>query len=285
MDTPLDTDVTPAINRALGTPARIRPGTHTGIIAALSVPADVGLHLAVPGGEEPDELHITLAFLGRSEDLKPDDVPRYRQFAAQLTALAARTPPLLLKITGADRFENANEGQDACYLDVDGPHLRGLREEVMQAAEAVGLSPSRKHPNFHPHITLVYCPAGSPHPDADPPPTSFRVPGLELWLGGQHHVYPFGVASAPVLAKADHLDGQPGLAQARTAYAQLTGDLIGLSRKDRQVRAQVSRLAEHHAQAAEGLGNAVRYERGSALEDAFLEHSGEARAARALSGL
>ena len=62
-------------------------------------------------------------------------------------------------------------------------------------------------------------------------------------------------------------------------------DLLNITHQERRSKAAAAKAAEHHAQAAEGLGAACRYARGSAVEDAFLDHASEARALRQLSSL
>lgn len=260
------------------------PVTHSGMIVALRIPPHDAEFLSVPGGEAANELHVTLAFLGSSADLGDEDVNRYAAFARELSALARRVPPLTLTVTGAGTFPAADkDGNSAHYLDVDGPGLRTLREEVMAAAEHVGLSPSRKFPDFHPHVTLSYAPAGRAHPHPDPDRHGMRIPDLELWLGGVRVRWPFAAQPHALLAKAD--TGNRGdTRDAQAMLAQLTGDLIHATRDESRLQGEVNRLARHHEQAAYGLGHVIRAPRGSAVEDAYLEHAAEAHAARTLAG-
>lgn len=262
------------------------PSSYSGVIVTLKVPDDLAFELAVPGGEEEHELHITLAFLGSADDITPEDVLSWRNYFEALSRLAEKVPPLSLSVTGAGRFAGADDGKDACYLDVDGPGLGELRETVMRLAEACNLRPSRKHPTFHPHITLAYVPGDEAHPMPRPPHIPFTVPYLECWIGGTRAMWPFGVPAPAPLAKAEQGQsaGQGSLDAAREMYARLTGDLVQCHRQERRTRQRVEQLAQHHHAASEGLGAAITAPRGSALEDAFLDHAEEARIARTLGG-
>lgn len=264
------------------------PTTHSGTIVALRVPATDAPYIAVPNGEPENELHVTLAYLGETQSITPEQVGGWQEYMQLLAKLAKNASPLRLHTLATGRFENADEDEDACYLAVDGDGLRELREHVMELADECGLEPSRKHPEFSPHITLAYVPHGDPHPEPDAPRMQLDIPDLELWIGGVRALFPLGREN--VMSKADQSQPQPApkapsMDDARALYAQLTGDLIQCHRQDRQTRERVAQLAAHHGQAAEKLGAAIRAPRGSAVEQAFLEHAAEANTARRLGSL
>jgi 2'-5' RNA ligase len=252
-----------------------------GIIVALAVPPQDAAHLAIHGGENPQELHVTLAYLGKCSDLTDKDADLLTELVRRLSEDAGGLGPLNLHISGAGTFPNAGDNDtDASYLDVSGAGLHELREKVMRLCEEAGLPASTKHPEFHPHITLAYTPHGQPHPARNPPATRLIIPDVQVWFGGQHASIPF----ASTFAKAAQPPA-PALGKAREMYAQLTGDLIQVHRQTRQAKTQTDAVRAHHDQAAQKLGDAIRAPRGSALEDAYLDHAEEARTARTLTDL
>lgn len=119
----------------------------------LPIPEAIANTLAVPDGEEPDSMHVTLAYIpgvGGNEDARI----RIQQAISPLTETIA---PLRGCIGGMGRF-NASEtsdGKDVLYASFNSPGLEALRRAVVNAIEQAGFEISRKH-GFTPHITLKY---------------------------------------------------------------------------------------------------------------------------------
>lgn len=108
--------------------------------------------LAVIGGEPPERLHITLAYLGKAADL-----PRGAEakIASILLALGEEQPRLYAKLTGYGRFTNTNPDEDAAIALVDCVGLSELRYELLDRLEAAGIPFSKEH-GFTPHVTVAY---------------------------------------------------------------------------------------------------------------------------------
>lgn len=121
----------------------------------IPIPAPVADELAIPGGEAPEDLHITLAYVGRQDELPADVDPI--EVRSSLTNALAEQAPLRARISGVGRFlaSTTSEGRDVVYASVDAPGLVYLRQLVAQALRAVGLPPRTDH-DFDPHITLAY---------------------------------------------------------------------------------------------------------------------------------
>lgn len=78
-------------------------------------------------------------------------------------------------------------------------------------------------------------------------------------------------------------DNEPeDVTAARAALAAVTGEIASVRHDRARVRAHTERLAQHHTRAADGLADAIRDPRDSALQAAYLEHTWEATRARAL---
>lgn len=119
-----------------------------GVMVALFPPADVAEQLALDGGDPPEQLHVTLAFLGKEQDLAD---PAALHTAVQ--AWAAGTQPLTGTVSGAGLFTAGPE--PVTYLSVDVPALPQARQDLVGALSDAGLEPSTQH-GFTPHMTLQY---------------------------------------------------------------------------------------------------------------------------------
>lgn len=133
---------------------------HQGMVAL--IPEDRELdRLAVDGGEDRDQLHLTLLFLGEAEDL-PDDV-----YLALQSELASRSEDLTLLQGDAFAVSQFNhDGAEPCVvLGVGGAWLTDLRGQALQAVRNaqelegdVGWTLPEQHQPWVPHITLAYDP-------------------------------------------------------------------------------------------------------------------------------
>lgn len=125
--------------------------------------------LALPGGEDPRDLHITLAYLGKNAS-----DAAVRRLNRAVARVAGRHEQLLGSVQGTGRF-TPEEGPDAFYASPDVPGLSSLRAALVEELEADGLEPSSKH-EFTPHVTLAYLDKGAPTPE-------MKLGGSPLWFG------------------------------------------------------------------------------------------------------
>jgi HK97 family phage portal protein len=165
----------------------------TGLIVCLSVPPRLAAALALPGGESPDALHCTLAFLHDSPPTRL--IPRAR---AVVQAVAAQQPPLVGTVSGVGRFSGQLPGDpDAVYASVDVPGLAAFRTRLVAALAAASVRTQPAH-DFTPHITLAYIPAHAPAPVSRLDPLTVTFDALDVWSGAGHASYPFQGAPALV---------------------------------------------------------------------------------------
>lgn len=168
-----------------GVPAEL--AAH-GVIVVLGVPSEVARQLAVPGGVPPEQLHLTLAFLGLAPTLGEARLEAVRD---SLLAFASHTSALRARVTGVGRFSGGqhNGGLDVAYVSVDAPELPALREGVLcELAEGAGVEAEGVY-GFTPHITLAFVPPSEPHPYGRVAPLDVRFETLELWVGPRRAVY------------------------------------------------------------------------------------------------
>jgi 2'-5' RNA ligase len=168
---------------------------NTGAMVALYPPKQLAEKLAVRRGEKPEDLHVTLAFLGKAADLKDPEMVK-----AIGRSLAERHPPLSGAMSGHGVFTH---GADApvTIAHVDLPALPGFRQKLVRVLHATGHTPSSEH-GFEPHMTLAY---GKPQVKVPPTPVTFDK--LSVVLGDERHDFPF--AGHLTEAQGPHPRGEP----------------------------------------------------------------------------
>lgn len=182
---------------------------HDGVIAALWVPEVQAHQLALQTEllglevqpEAADDLHITLAYLGKLPDL---DAAARVAIDETLASVARRMPPIDGVVNGMIRFTtDQGDGTHALCVAFDAPALGRWRHAIVEALTARGLPVVENH-GFTPHITVAYIPA-----DADTPTLALdqvdpiRIEALTLAAGPQRREYPLRLESAMASALRD----------------------------------------------------------------------------------
>ena len=128
---------------------------------------------------QPDQLHLTLRFLG--------DVPEEKIEAITVRLATVRVEPFVLPIEGLGAFP-LKSPPHTLWIGVGPghPHLHQLRQRIDDAVLAAGL-PGLDVRTFHPHVTLARCTEKAAsvvarwlrtHPAFEAPP--FRVSAFDL---------------------------------------------------------------------------------------------------------
>lgn len=173
---------------------------NTGAMVAFFPPVTLATALfercagAIDGGnaaamQDPDDMHVTLAYLG-------DAAPLDDQKAAVIDALrafAASEPPLDGKFNGIGRFMDSDPS--AFYANFDSPALPAFRQRLLDALQAVGVAPDPTH-GYTPHLTLAYLPQDVTTPPVDMQPIPFTVDHLALAWGDERYELP--LAGQPI---------------------------------------------------------------------------------------
>lgn len=140
--------------------------------------------LAVNGGEDPKELHITLAFLGKAEGLDLDKAK------AAVAAWAKKTPPQSGQLSGVGHFD-IGQGKKVTYRSVDLPDIAQPREDLVGDLKTAGTPASTDH-GFTPHLTIDYA---IRRPEIKKAPISFS--SVTLTWGEEKFTFPLkGKASS-----------------------------------------------------------------------------------------
>lgn len=126
------------------------PGvTSSSTMIALKPLPDEAQAMALEDGERPEDMHVTLAFLGQL----PDDADIGRVVAA-LGPVAAGHAPLEGQVGGAGAFGDNGKGSPVILLP-SVPGLVELRVAVTQALVRADVDYGRQH-GYQPHITADY---------------------------------------------------------------------------------------------------------------------------------
>jgi hypothetical protein len=129
----------------------------TGGMIALYPRADDAYKLAVPGGEPPEELHVTLAFLGDDvSGIDPTDLlNQLPQVLDNVTVITARIMGhALFNPDGGDDPEDPKE-PCAVYLVGDSEQLPELHSDIMDLIRGYPSVPEQ-HVPWIPHVTGGY---------------------------------------------------------------------------------------------------------------------------------
>lgn len=171
----------PVAGAALQRNARDR-SLDPGMMICWLVPREVADLIAIKDGEAADQLHVTIAYLGRLSENPPDAI----QWAEGAMQMAAHSPALGGRIAGIGRFPASvsSDGMDPLYADVDVRGLHELRRGLIDWLK-LGEIAVRDDFAFHPHITLAYLDPTEKSPIDRLEPIPIRVDVLELWVGDQ----------------------------------------------------------------------------------------------------
>jgi len=133
--------------------------------------------LEVPGDREPPgHMHITLLHFG-------DDIP-VEQIAKALPAIfevVVNTKPLLAKTNLVSCFDSGESEVYPIICRIESAELHVLWERVKAACDAVGVTYSKKYPEYIPHVTLSY--SKEKMTDQLISPVMWTVSELVLWGG------------------------------------------------------------------------------------------------------
>lgn len=131
---------------------------HEGAMLAVFAPPDVANRIAIPGGEPPDDLHVTLFYFYDNAKLTEADRKLILELAGKL---AAEYPGLDVFLHGTTVFEE-NEERPLVAV-VQSPILENYRRRLAVALDIAGIKYSKEH-EYKPHLTLKYL-------NGDKPPT------------------------------------------------------------------------------------------------------------------
>lgn len=133
-------------------------------------------HLAVDGGEDPEDFHVTLLY-GYFEQYSDMDDATVRVQNA-IARIIDRIPETI-KFDKMGRFEASknSDGKDVIYAGVQEGQLETLHRNLIKALKDEGVKVEETFPVYHPHMTLAYIESGTPF-DLETLNETGRVTGL-----------------------------------------------------------------------------------------------------------
>ena len=152
---------------------------QSGAMLAVPVPPDVAARISLPGGEAPEDLHITLFYFGDAENVAPEG-----RDAIIYTALgvAASCGPFDVALEGTEVFEE-NEERPIVAL-VNSPALLAFREKLAGAFYEADIDYSKDY-EYKPHVTLKYL-GQEPAPPV-PVHESFTATEIEAYFAKERY--------------------------------------------------------------------------------------------------
>lgn len=161
---PLPTFLAPALETGSTADVTAALGEHTGAMIAL-VPSDADAErLAVDGGEDSDELHVTLGYLGEAA-LIPEEVKH--ALIECVSRCVSDWPTIVGDAFGVSMFNpeqtedvTAGGGEPCVVLLIAGQQLPVIHKDVMtdvsQTFAAAGMELHPQHSPWVAHLTLAY---------------------------------------------------------------------------------------------------------------------------------
>ena len=158
---------------------------YDGGIVSFKVPEKISRQIALPGYQEEDSLHVTLAYINY-DGLSSDEWLNIIFEAIKKTG----EPPMEGRIIGVKRFRDLPDSEDgkedALVVTVDIPGIFGWRDIFKKYMTESGLAVQEDHP-FQPHITLALIGKNDKNPIENITKSEVIFENLSIWLNEHHY--------------------------------------------------------------------------------------------------
>jgi len=127
---------------------------HTGgMMVALAPPKHVVDSLTQEGGEPDHDLHVTLAYLGKTSEYTPQQL---KDFPGHVATWAQHHDPPQMLVSGSGTFLRPDEDSPhVLHALINSPRLHRAQAHLVDHLKNHGYNPREDH-GFVPHITLGY---------------------------------------------------------------------------------------------------------------------------------
>lgn len=176
-----------------------------GVMVAFMLDAANAEKLKVDGGEDPKDMHVTLAYLGKPDALDMSKLPALER---AVKAYAAQHAPVAGTIDGPVRFgaKPQTEGRDVVVAAFCNPGIQEFRAGLVAAIKAAGVDVPRPF-DYRPHVCLKYIPTDAPMPVQRIAPLPVTFDAVTLSVVGARTSYPLSgtvVKYSPDQPRDDH---------------------------------------------------------------------------------
>lgn len=151
-------------------------------VISLYLPEDVAQKIAISDGEEPEDLHITLAYLG--DDVAEDKI---NKLVSLLSEFAESQQDIVGKLNGVARF--TEEEPNPFVLLFDSAQVVKARQCLIGALEFNDVWYSVDH-GFIPHVTITYLEPADENPFNEFETLDVTLATLTLDIGDQRWDFP-----------------------------------------------------------------------------------------------
>jgi 2'-5' RNA ligase len=160
---------------------------HNGVMVALVPPEKVREGLAVQDGEAPEDMHVTVGYLGKKDSVDPEALHR------AVSSFAQQVPPLKGKISGFGNFEvdpERNDGFSHAHVGlVDIPGISDFQAKLDEHLGREGLKVNNEH-GLQPHLTVAYGHEPAEYDSMPDTTDHFDLPHITVAHGGTWTHYP-----------------------------------------------------------------------------------------------
>lgn len=136
------------------------------LMIAMYPDMDTARKMAIPGGERPEDIHLTLAYVSEyptSNDVG-NAIKAVSAFVREEVAEMETANGFEGRTSGFGRFVNTDGEADVLYAGVDMIELSEHREELMEYLEEFDVMMDEPKHGYTPHMTLKYIRASDPIP-------------------------------------------------------------------------------------------------------------------------
>ena len=166
---------------------QLSPGPESnrdGVCIVFTFPRAERNQLAVPGGEDSEDLHITLGYFGTpSNTVTLDSMKRVAM------TIAHDFNEFIVNLNGITRFSAEGDGFDPIVVNADSPVLPRAYAKLLALCETYQVNYQPTH-GYSPHMTIGYLPYGELHGFDRWTPIKVNVDSVELWYGKARYNYP-----------------------------------------------------------------------------------------------
>lgn len=166
----------------------------TRCMVCFDIPREIADQIQVPGGEDPSDMHVTLAYLGKEVPTQSLD-----KLKKTVSSYASKFAPIKGTLSGPTRFHatTQSDGKDVCTALFSSVSMQDFRKGLVKTLEKAGF-PVANNFSYTPHVTLKYIDSKDELPVQRIDPADVVFDHVSIWYGGDVDSFPL---SGTLIAK------------------------------------------------------------------------------------